>query len=409
MSANRPLRVIFLASEWKSSKGGLSTLNRELAIQFAKRPNVLVTFFVPKCSETDKKVAGNHNVRILEAEELPCYDEAYLLAFPPRDLVIDFVVGHGVVLGKHVQIIRNSHNCKWLQVVHTAPDELAMYKNYPDAIPKGEEKQWNELRLCERADLVAAVRPKLTESYTAQLSSCGKEVYNLTPGIFTELSSSKLSTQKSKFRILVFGRGDCEDFQLKGFDIAAQAVAKLNDHSYHLTFVGAREGSETQVANWLLEQGLSRRQLTVYRYHDRERLPKLLCAANLVIIPSRTEGFGLAALEALSAGLPFLVSQNSGFGEAIQELPFGSSFIVDSEDPECWAAAIKNVRQKGNERANQECQGLRTRYAEMFSWGRQCYDLVQLMLGFVDGKCFLNIFYKTFVSAKCSWFSFLVE
>ena len=255
------------------------------------------------------------------------------------------------------------------------------------------KKQWDELRLCERADLVVAVGPKLMESYSAYLSSCGKEAHNLTPGIFTELSSSKLSTQKSKFRILVFGRGDCEDFQLQGFDIAAQAVGKLNDHSYRLTFVGAREGSETQVAKSLLEQGLSRRQLTVYRYHeDRERLTKLLCASNLAIIPSRTEGFGLTGLEALSAGLPFLVSQNSAFGEAIQEMPFGSSFIVDSEDPECWGEAIKNVRQKGSERAIQECRELRTRYAERYSWEKQCHDLVQLMLGLVDGGCVLNIF-----------------
>ena len=33
----------------------------------------------------------------------------------------------------------------------------------------------------------------------------------------------------------------------------------------------------------------------------------------LAIMPSRTEGFGLIALEALSASLPILVSGNSGF------------------------------------------------------------------------------------------------
>ena len=70
----------------------------------------------------------------------------------------------------------------------------------------------------------------------------------------------------------------------------------------------------------------------------------MLCASNLVVIPSRTEGFGLTALEALSAGLPFLVSQNSGFGEALQEI--GPSFIVDSEDPVHWAEAIKGVDRK---------------------------------------------------------------
>ena len=60
-------------------------------------------------------------------------------------------------------------------------------------------------------------------------------------------------------------------------------------------------------------------------------------------MPSRTEGFGLTGLEALSAGLPVLISKNSGFGEALSKVPFGLSFVVDSEDPKVWAAAIKEI------------------------------------------------------------------
>ena len=360
-------------------------MNRELAMHLAKHPNVSVSFFVSKCSDEDKRVASTHNVRILEAKERPGFQSVDWLAFPPKDLVIDFVIGHGVVLGKPAQIIRDSHHCKWMQVVHTAPDELAMYKTYSDAIPKGEEKQWNELKLCQMADIVVGVGPKLQEVYSAYLSSCGKDVYNFTPGIITELTFLKVSSQMGKkFRILVFGRGDSEDFELKGFDIAAQAVAKLNDKSYHLTFVGAPSGSETRVTNELLKQGLCRSQLIVKGFlENREYLNTLLCASNLAIVPSRTEDFGLTALEALSVGLPFLVSQNSGFGEAIQEI--GSSFIVDSEDPEHWADAIKGVRHKGIDAAIKECRELRARYAEKYSWKAQCNDLVEMMLAFGQG------------------------
>ena len=89
------------------------------------------------------------------------------------------------------------------------------------------------------------------------------------------------------------------------------------------------------MTNELLKQGLSKSQLIVKGFlEDREDLTTLLCASNLAIAPSRTEGFGLTALEALSVGLPFPVSQNSGFGETTQEIPCGRSFIVDSEDPE---------------------------------------------------------------------------
>ena len=288
-------------------------------------------------------------------------------------------------------MIRDYHNCPcWLQVVHTAPEELAMFKNYSGAISKGDEKQWDEVNLCAIADFVVAVGPKLQEFYSANLSSCGKNVINLTPGIVSELSDLELSSQgDKKFRVLVFGRGDSEDFELKGFDIAAKAVAELNDKSYQLIFVGAPCGNEEQVAGKLLEQGLNKTQLTVKGFiENREDLAKLLSTANLAVIPSRTEGFGLTALEALSAGLPFLVSRNSGFGEALQEIPFGSSWIIDSEDPGEWAEAIRGVREKGRESALKECQDLRTRYAKEYNWEKQCKDLVEMILTFLSKYTF---------------------
>ncbi len=362
-------------------------MNRELAIQFAKHPGVIVNLFVPKCTDADKKAASSHNITIVEAYEWPGFPPADWLCFPPKDLVIDIIIGHGVKLGKQAQVIRYYHHCTWVQVVHTAPEELAMFKDYSGAISKGEEKQWNEVKLCEMANIVVAVGPKLHEFYSAYLSSCDKNVFNLTPGIFTELTSLKLSTQgANKFRVLVFGRGDSEDFELKGFDIAAKAVAKLNDRSYHLTFVGAPSGKETQVRDKLVKEGLNPVQLVVKGYLNREYLARLLCASNIAIIPSRTEGFGLTALEALSASLPFLVSQNSGFGEALQQIPSGSSWIVDSEEPEQWAEAIKSVREKGSEIAIKECQELRTRYAERYSWEKQCNDLVEMLVPLINGE-----------------------
>ena len=135
--------------------------------------------------------------------------------------------------------------------------------------------------------------------------------------------------------------------------------------------------SENQLIDKLLEQGLDGSQLIVKGHlEDREFLKKLLCASNLVLIPSRTEGFGLTALEALSAGLPFLVSQNSGFAEALCRI--STSFIVDSQDPNHWAEAIRRIRERG-ERAIQQCQQLRTRYAEKYSWEKQCRKFVEIM------------------------------
>ncbi|XP_020632587.1 uncharacterized protein LOC110069400 [Orbicella faveolata] len=224
-ASNRTLNVTMLSSEWKSTKGGLSTVSRELAIQCAKHPNVEVSVYIPKCSEEDKKIAASHNVQLMEAQELPGYEAVDWLASVPENHAMDCIIGHGVPLGRQIPLIkRHNRHCKWIQIVHTAPEELGMYKTYADAIAKGEKKHQTEVRLCEMADQVVAVGPKLADAYSRSLRPSQKDqkVLTLTPGIFTEFSEVKQTTEEgNKFVVLVFGRGDSEDFELKGYDIAA--------------------------------------------------------------------------------------------------------------------------------------------------------------------------------------------
>ena len=386
------MRVTLLSSEWRSTKGGLSTINRELAIQLAKHPSVEVSVYLPQCSEEDKRVAASHNVQLIEAEEMQGYDPVDWLSFLPENHSVDCVIGHGAVLGRQVQGIKRQCKCKWIQVVHTAPEELGMYKSYADAISKGEKKHQDEVKLCEKADQVVAVGPKLAEAFSGYLRACGKDqdVLNLTPGIFSEFADVKQATEERKtFSVLVFGRGDNEDFQLKGYDIAALAIAQLKDETepYKLLFVGAPSGKEENVKDLLLEQGIDRSQLTVRCFNEsREQLARLFCEVDLAIMPSRTEGFGLAALEALSAGLPVLVSGNSGLGEALQEVPFGPYCVVESEDPKDWANAIRGARKKKRKFRLDESKILCEIYAKVYNWQDHCNRLVEIMCNISRGK-----------------------
>ena len=389
------LRVTLLASEWSSSKGGLSTINRQLATQLAKHNQVEVTLLVPQfaCSEEGKRTAESHKVAIREAERRPGFDDPLdWLSFPPRDLAIDIILGHGGKLGKQAQVIRESHSCKWAQVVHTAPEELGMHKDYPKAISKGEEKSRTEVDLCKLADCIVAVGPKLKEAYSSYLRSCKKhqDIIQLTPGTFSEFSDIRQATNEGvNFKVLTFGRGDPEDFSLKGYDISAKAIVELKDSSYFLVFVGAPDGKQEEVAENLLQSGISRNQLFVRTFiQSKERLKELFCEVDLAIMPSRTEGFGLTALEALSAGLPILVSGNSGFGDALRTLPLGKPFVVDSADPKEWAKAIRAVRLKDRAERLLEIQSLRTSYEEKFSWEKQCEALVEKMWSLVHGRAF---------------------
>ena len=376
-----------MAFEWGSSKGGLSTINRELAIQLAKCPEVEITFFVPRCSQEDMEVALKHKVKIVEATPLPGFEQLDWLSFPPEDLQIDIIVGHGVKLGKQAQIIKRSKRCKWVQVVHTDPEELGMFKNYPDSISKGEEKHKTQVELCKIADHVVGVGPKLSEAFRSYLRSCQKDdnVVEFTPGVFVEFVAVKQTlSERQQRRVLVFDRGDVEDFRLKGFDIAGKAVAELEDTC--LVVVGAPYGKHEEIEKRFTECGVPVSRLIVRGFvEDRERLKHLFQEVDLVVMPSRTEGFGLIGLEALSAGVPVLVSGNSGFGEALCNVVYGSSFVVNSEDPNVWTAAITKIWAKDRKSRLEEAEALRHSYEKKYNWATQMKDLVAKMITWTYG------------------------
>ena len=394
ISSEKVLNVTILADEWNSLKGGLSTFNRELAIHLASRSDTQLTVFVPHgaCEEKEKAAAAEKFVSIIEAEELVACSSLVELFFPPEDLEIDVVIGHGVKLGQQAQKIRESHDCKWVQVVHTAPDELGMYKDYPKAIAKSEEKNQREASLCQLADLVMPVGPKLKGFYSTHLRSFNKDqdVVEFTPGIMRDLTDATQSPNENYvFQVLMFGRGDDEDFELKGYDIAAGAFAshELKNDSYHLTFVGAAPGKEDEFAKKILKHEMSKNQLSVEEYiKDRDRLKELLLRMDLVIMPSRTEGFGLTALEALSTGLPVLAGHNSGFAKALQKIEFGELCVVNSDNPEDWSEAIKKVRQKERKKRLKEMQRVRKYYGQNYKWEEQCEILVREMRRKVFGR-----------------------
>ena len=375
-----------MSAEWKASRNGdLTTINRELAIQMAKHPNVEVSVFLPQCSEEDKKDADSYNVKLIEAVKVPGLKPVFWLACVPDGHAMDCVLGHGVALGQQILLIKRNPNyshCKWIQVIHTAPEEIGMFKS----ISEGQQMQQTEVELCEMADQVVTIGPKLTDAYKRQLRK--QDVFNLTPSILTEFSDvQQASEERRTFCVLLTESGNREDFDVKGYDIAMKAIANLKDKSYQLKFASKERGKEDELADKLLQCGIGRNQLIICSFDEnRETLANLLSAVDIAILPSKTEGFGLSSLEAISAGLPILVSGNSGIAEALREVPNGSQCIVDSEDPADWARAIKAVRDKKRKVRLAEAKILRENYLQQFSWEEPCNFLVKKMYSLAFGK-----------------------
>jgi len=93
----------------------------------------------------------------------------------------------------------------------------------------------------------------------------------------------------------------------------------------------------------------------------------------------------------MSAGLPVLVSGNSGFGEALRSAAFGSSFVIDSDDPAVWTVAIQKILSKDRECRLEEAVTLRDFYGRKYNWAKQMKELVDRMICLTYGRN-VNIF-----------------
>ena len=343
-----------------------------------------VSVLLPNCSKEDRSCAESHNVKLIEANRIPGVEPVLCLSSPPRNHTMDCVIGHGVHVNQSIALIKRNpsySHCKWIQVVHSAPEEDGMYQN----IPRDEIMQKTNIQLCKMADQVITIGPKLGEAYKRYLCPFKQEenVFDLTPSIFSEfLGIGQATEERRSFCILIIGSGDSyEDFNVKGYDIANKVIAELKDESYKLKFVCAAEGKGDIVAQKLFHHVISRNQLIVHSFKDY-----LFCEVDLAIMPSSMGGFGINALDALSAGVPVLVSGNSGLGEALKKVPFGSQSVVDSEDPKDWVQEIKRIHQKKREVRLSESRLLRENYLDRYSWEEPCKSLVIKMRNLAFGK-----------------------
>ena len=103
-------------------------------------------------------------------------------------------------------------------------------------------------------------------------------------------------------------------------------------------------------------------------YVAREELLELYQSAGVVAMPSRYEGFGYAAAQALCAGVPVVVSDRSSLPEIVAD----GGTIVELESVEGWVAALgAALRGECDARA----AAVRARAIERFAWRKSALDM----------------------------------
>ena len=394
------LDVMFLCDEWKSSKGGLSTFNREFAINLAEATtgSMKIHCYVSNSDDRDREDAKQHGVNLITARSVPgSADPLEGLKFSPPELPNPhLVIGHGRKLGCPAYSLLQNTKCKWIQFVHVYCEDLGKYKESStaaeDTIEENEKKHKMEIELCKAADAVVAVGSRLQQKYSRRLLNV--EVKIITPGIFGKFSNeSKLAVDRSvvkNFNVSLFGRAAFEDLSLKGYDVVANAIGSLGKN-FELTFVGSSPGEQRKVEQWFLDNTcINRNQLTIRRYcSEQEELKVMFYQSDLVALPSRTEGFGLVALEAISAGIPVLVSGESGIAEALQKVEGGNTVIVGSgEDKDEWARRIREMYEESAEEREANAVKLRENYRKVYSWKAECERFKGLIEKVVENGMF---------------------
>ena len=149
--------------------------------------------------------------------------------------------------------------------------------------------------------------------------------------------------------------------QRKNPGVLLDAWARLPEEAGRLVFAGADGG----LFQPLLEHAQALKlggRVQFIGHVDDVYVPALIAGATCLVMPSRMEGFGLPALEALACGTPVVHSGRGGLREAA-----GMQGIeVDPEDPEAIAAAVLQTIDDMHTRDRMVEGGLA--YAARFHW-----------------------------------------
>lgn len=365
------------------SDGWNKIVNEQLVVELAKDKRLKVSGFVPRNTKEQRDHAESINIKLVDAEDFSGYSAIELLAHPPDSLDIDILLIHSVgpALGRQAQVIKKHKKCKWAQVVHIACEDVQEFLERAD---KNDRKLQAEL--CEKADIIITIGPKVAEECKRFLRCSGKhgDVFELTPGIIESPHIRQVYEDTGKFYVLF--SGSWKYFKAKGGDIAAQAIKFLNASSYHLIVAlrPCERENEEEIKQALQQEGVDHHQFSVRISESHQDWWKWLCEVDLIIKPSRAEGFGMSGLLAISANLPVLISTYSGLGVVLKNMSSGQKHVVESEDPQVWADRIREIKEKGKETCLMEAEELRNEYMTQFSWKEQCDKLVETFSGMVQ-------------------------
>ena len=144
--------------------------------------------------------------------------------------------------------------------------------------------------------------------------------------------------QDGIFRLLYLGRLDSK----KGIEnllIACEKIKIVYNHSFKLTIAGEGSESYTHSLKILVKEHDLQRQVHFVGHIDNDQKKSLFAQADVTVVPSYTENFGIVVAESLAHAVPVIASKGTPW-QRVEEV--GCGFWVDN-DPDTLAKALDDV------------------------------------------------------------------
>lgn len=128
----------------------------------------------------------------------------------------------------------------------------------------------------------------------------------------------------------------------KGYELLVDALGPLRGKAWHLIVAGAcdRDPASYAALRRAVSRNLLDRQVTFTGALPEEALERLYGLADLFVMPSLYEGYGMALAEAMARGLPIVTTTG---GAAAETVPDGAALKVPPGDVDGLRAAIGRV------------------------------------------------------------------
>ncbi|MEV5721547.1 hypothetical protein AB0L41_47480 [Amycolatopsis mediterranei] len=320
------MNIAFLATGWGARLGGINSFNTDLAVAVSEISGVkvLVTAVDPSALEVEE--AQKHGIELVPINQFADdgrLDETSLSSIQKAMrkldwMSVDWWIGHDVVSGDAARFTAESINGSVALIHHMSYQRYQAVKHDQSDHVEKQLRRQRSLFSHESTKLFA-VGPLLRES-CEELS--GRPAIEITPGLSQSLGNR---SPVSRLAAITIGRvGGAEDRIKQGRLVAAafgravrmareQIVPISSLERPTLMMLGVDEGTEAEYTALAEHEAECVLSIVAQPFqNDRKLTQEKLAEANVALMLSWHEGFGLAGWEAISTETPLILSSDSG-------------------------------------------------------------------------------------------------